>query len=68
MRTERVPIMKLRLPDEFELREHDEDFVELLYRGVVIATFASRGVDPANIQKAIQSTAEAYISVPDSSK
>ena len=59
MRTETFPIRKLRLPEGFSLRDVDEDVVELLYYGEVVADFAARGVDP----DVIVATAEAYISV-----
>lgn len=59
MKTETFPILKLRLPEGFDLRDRDDHWAELLYRGEVVATFAAIGADPANIQKAIQATAEA---------
>ena len=54
---------KPKLPPGFRLVEDDE-FVYLYHGDERIAIFSSRGVDPA----AIEATAEAYISVPDSSK
>jgi len=62
MRNETTIIGRLKLPPGFKLEE-DADIVHLCYRGEQIATFSARPFDWEASRKAIEATAEAYISV-----